>query len=226
MALVAGGFTAFFPIPGTHAAVRALLPLGPVRLLVPAADRRLVRRDAAQVRRRRRARADRPPRRHQHPPRADADEAPRRPARTTSRPASTARSLVLVAARRGAVLAGGQAGDDRVVGAEDHRVLRLDRGLGRLDDHQRGVAGQGRQRRQAARHRRRARRRRRRQRGAGRRRRARSTSAARWGWTFTYHNDPAKTEARAPRARAWPRAATSATSTTTATCGCRTGGST
>ena len=99
-------------------------------------------------------------------------------------------------ARRGAVLAGRQAGDDRVVGTEDHRVLRLDGGLGRVDDHQRGVAGQGRQRRQAARH------------GRGRWSSAttasavptgaggrRSTSAARWAWTFTYHNDPAKTDA-------------------------------
>ena len=57
--LVAGGFASMFPIPGTHAAVRAVLPLGPVGLLVPPADRRLRRGDAAQVRRGRRARADR-----------------------------------------------------------------------------------------------------------------------------------------------------------------------
>ena len=81
MKLVAGGFASMFPVPGTHAAVRAVLPLGPVRLLVPPADRRLRRGDAAQVRRRRRARPDRPPRRDQHAPRADADEAARRPAR-------------------------------------------------------------------------------------------------------------------------------------------------
>ena len=52
-------------------------------------------------------------------------------------------------ARRGAVPAARQAGDDRVVGPGHHRVLRLDGGLGHHDDRLRAMAGQGRQRRRS-----------------------------------------------------------------------------
>ena len=59
--------------------------------LVPADDHRIGHGHAAQVRQRRRARADRRAPGHQHPPRADADEAADRPARRREGVASTAR---------------------------------------------------------------------------------------------------------------------------------------
>ena len=111
-----------------HRLVRAHLPLGAMGLFVPAVDHRFGSGDAAQVRQRRGARSDRSIRRHQHPPRADPDEATGRAAR---RREGRLRRLVagVLHPRCGAVSACGQAGTDRLVGPGRARVLRVDRGV-------------------------------------------------------------------------------------------------
>ncbi len=107
------------------AAGRARLPLGAVALVARPAVRRALRRDAAGLLAGGDARPGRRAPHHERPPRADPVRPPA-PARRGHpqgvRPVQPHRRL----ARRRAVLAGGQAPDDRVARADRVRVLRLD----------------------------------------------------------------------------------------------------
>ena len=131
-----------------HSLVWTLLPLGPVGVLHVPAGRRQHRRDAPQVRRGGDPGTHRPLPRHQppsgaHAARADA-QARREDACRLRRFEPRGRL-----ARRGALPQAREGADDRVVGADHHRVLRGDGGRDRHPDQLRGVARTPRQRRQS-----------------------------------------------------------------------------
>src|SRR5262245_10392305 len=131
---------------GRGAALRTWLPQRAVGVLDAPARRGSVGDHAPPLRPGGDARAHRPVRRHEPPPRADAvhphAEAPGRDAGRVPRRLAGGRR-----ARRGPLPVRGEAPDARLVGAEDHGVLRRDGGRLPDRDHRRGMAAQAGQRR-------------------------------------------------------------------------------